>query len=501
MIDSPDATVPPAIRRYIPLLVYAAIILVILVIPLKIIGYGYLPIYDDALPDAAKAVSGKPWQDILVLKSSYTMDHHIGWHTLLRQAHLLTHWNTENLALFSVVALFVLFGLSALPWLKRPEAWLATLTLLVAAGGSPYIVRYMVGRPFMVSFFALLSLLFFWQRQRDAKPSWRSVAAIATLIGLAVLLHGIWYFWVLPVAAFFLARQYYWGIAVAIGWIVGTLVAALLTGHPITYLVEAVQLALSVMGKHAFQRTLVSELQPIGSNLFPLLALGALIVLRHFTGRTTHPLHRDPTFWLACLGWVLGFKASRFWEEWGAPALMVLATIELQALFETRFPIDSLKRLGLTCGLAITLFLAATNDSDDRWTFNLTTKYLNHDDPELAGWLPEKGGIFYDVDMFFFYQTFFRNPNAEWKYLVGFEPALMPDEDFETYKAILWSNRDPKAYIPWLKKMRPEDRIAMRSGAPPQIPNLEWKYADDIWIGRLPRSNGSPTAGARLPLQ
>jgi hypothetical protein len=196
---------------------------------------------------------------------------------------------------------------------------------------------------------------------------------------------------------------------------------------------------------------------------------------------------------------VLGFKASRFWEEWGAPALMVLSTVELQALLETRLPIDSLKRLAITCGLAITLFLAATNDSDDRWTFNLTTKYVSKEDPELTGWLPEKGGIFYDVDMFFFYQTFFRNPNAEWKYMVGFEPALMPDDDFETYKAILWSNRDPRAYAPWVKKMRPEDRLAIRSAGPPQIPNLEWRYACDLWIGRLPRLNGRPNAATPVP--
>src|SRR5512143_552955 len=94
-----------AIQRYVPLLVYAIVILVILVIPLKIISEGYLPIYDDALPDAAKAVSGKSWPEILVLKSSYTMDHHIGWHTLLRQIHLLTKGDAEDLVLMSVVGL------------------------------------------------------------------------------------------------------------------------------------------------------------------------------------------------------------------------------------------------------------------------------------------------------------------------------------------------------------------------------------------------------------
>ena len=49
------------LRRYVPLAAWAIILLLLLVIPLKIIGYGYLP-SDDALRHAAKAVSGKTWQ-------------------------------------------------------------------------------------------------------------------------------------------------------------------------------------------------------------------------------------------------------------------------------------------------------------------------------------------------------------------------------------------------------------------------------------------------------
>ena len=40
-----------ALRRYVPLAVWAIVILVILAIPLKIIGYGFLP-GDDALRHA-----------------------------------------------------------------------------------------------------------------------------------------------------------------------------------------------------------------------------------------------------------------------------------------------------------------------------------------------------------------------------------------------------------------------------------------------------------------
>ena len=126
--DNSDSSNFAALRRYVPLAVWGMVILVVLAIPLKIISYGFLP-PDDGLRHAAKAVSGKPWSDILVLNQTYQIDHEYGWNLLLEKIHLWKDWNAETLVVFSVVALFLLAGGSALPWLKRPEAWLAVLML------------------------------------------------------------------------------------------------------------------------------------------------------------------------------------------------------------------------------------------------------------------------------------------------------------------------------------------------------------------------------------
>jgi hypothetical protein len=196
---------------------------------------------------------------------------------------------------------------------------------------------------------------------------------------------------------------------------------------------------------------------------------------------------------------VLGFKTIRFWADWGWPALMVLTTCDLQLLLEARFAADSLKRLALTGGLAAMTYLAATNDYGSRWTQNLTWSYLTQDNPDLNGWLPDHGGVFYTADMTVFYQTFFKNPNADWRYILGYEPALMPDEDFKVYHSILWNFGDAKAYKPWVDKMRLQDRLVLRGGrgSPPNIPQLEWEYGvSGIWIGRLPRI---PQSGTPLP--
>src|ERR1700734_4023632 len=119
-----------AFTRYVPAISWAIVLFVLLAIPFKITGYGYLP-GDDALRHAAKAVSGKPWSEILVLGPAFHFDTNFGWHWLLREIYLSTNWSTEGLVLFAVIALFVMLGWSAMACPKRAEAWLAAMILIL----------------------------------------------------------------------------------------------------------------------------------------------------------------------------------------------------------------------------------------------------------------------------------------------------------------------------------------------------------------------------------
>src|ERR1700720_4110804 len=62
-------------KRRVPLAAWLVVVITLLLVPLKIIGYGYLPA-DDALRHAAKAVSGKPWSEILVMRNDFAIDQH-----------------------------------------------------------------------------------------------------------------------------------------------------------------------------------------------------------------------------------------------------------------------------------------------------------------------------------------------------------------------------------------------------------------------------------------
>src|SRR5580765_7874943 len=116
--------------RYVPLAAWIVVILTVLLIPVKIIGYGYLPA-DDAVRHAAKAISGKPWSEILVMRSDFALDPHPGWHVVLGAIHSMQGGNAESLVIASIVGLMLLVSLAVLPWFRRPEAWLAVLLVAI----------------------------------------------------------------------------------------------------------------------------------------------------------------------------------------------------------------------------------------------------------------------------------------------------------------------------------------------------------------------------------
>jgi len=482
-----DFELPERFRRYVPPAVWLLVALVILAIPLKIIGYGYLP-GDDALRHVAKAVSGKPWPEILVVGDNFKIDHNLGWHAILSAVHRTLGWNTEGLIVFSVVILSIIVNGAMLPWLKRPEAWLAALLPAMIISDVPQ--RLMLGRPFILTIAVLMTILF---AQQTRKPSAGMFVLITALMTACTFVHGVWYLWVLPLAAFLFAGQFGWTALLAGAWLTGVGLAALLTGHPADYLTQALQMAVNSVGLHLTNRTEATELQPFSGEILSVLLVGALVGLRSLAKLDAPPLARNPAFWLVCGCWILGFRVSRFWEDWGWPALLVWVALDVQLLLVAKLAADSLRRFWLALILSAATFLCVTSDLGARWTQALTWQFLTPANPDVGNWMPDQGGVLYTVDMTIFYQTFFANPHGDWRYILGYEPALMPPEDFATYQKILWNGGDVKGYAPWVAKMKPADRLVVRGDngggtGHPNIPQLEWKYAvSGIWIGRTPR--------------
>jgi len=489
--------VPPSIKRYIPLFSWLVAALTLILIPAKILGSGYLP-GDDALRHAAKAVSGKAWSEILVMRSGFEIDPHAGWHVILGAIHRWQGGNAETLVVISCFGLMLLVGVSALPWFRWPEAWLAGL--LAGSIFVPlFVTRLMMGRPYLLSMAVFITLLLLWSRVENRRPRTGELLATIVLIAAAAWIHGSFYLFGIPAVGILLAGR--WRQSVWFGgcWLVGSFLGASLTGHPVQFLYQWIRLLFEAFGTHAFSRQLVGEFQPSDGDWAMVLAVAAMLLWRSRSPDWKPKDLVDPIFLTGVLGWVLGLKVIRFWWDWGLPAMVLWMALEFQKQCEAYLGRESLRRPLIAAGLAASLLFGTTSDAHSRWTWNLTKQYISPDDPQLAGWLPGDNGVCYAADMFFFYETFFKNPTAPWRYVLGFEPGLMRPEDLDVMHKVQWNLGDVSFYKPWVAKMRPNDRLFIRASwtetSPPRIPELEWRLAPNkVWIGRLRAATNAPPA-------
>ena len=475
-------------KRFIPLMIFCIAITVIICIPLRVMSYGFIP-SDDAMRHTAKAVSGKSWDQILVLRPEFKIDPSPGWHAILEAIYRMTGCDQDTLMLFSVAALFILFCLIPAFSLDYPETWLVSLLAMVVM--APYMaIRLLSGRPYLFPMSGILLLCFLWPRLKEKKAPYAVMGVLTAIFALSTWIHGSWYLFALPILCFFISREWKSGIRLTICAIIGVITGACLTGSPYLFLRQEIIHMSLVFGSASSSRLLVTELQPFSGEPMMVLFILGMLVWRKIRGKWDARVVYNPIFILAAAGWVLGFIAYRFWLDWGITASIFWIATELNAVFKEKMPFGSRRRALLALAISCVLFLAMTADIGSRWTRNLTTEYLSQDDTSYAGWLPEPGGIIYSNDMTLFFQTFFKNAKAPWRYMLGFEAAMMPADDVAIFRKIQWNFSMNRAFEPWVKKMRPQDRLIIRGAynAPPDIAGLEWRYAvANTWIGRLPK--------------
>jgi hypothetical protein len=432
------------------------------------------------------------------------MDHNPGWHWLLQQVNRRTGLGPDALVTVSVLGLFVVALVLPGFGLRRPEAWAGAL-LICQMVFPTLIARVMLGRPFALTIGIVLALLLLWRRPDEEKPSWALLAGTTCLLAISAWMHGAWYLFGLVICAFVLAGQCRSAAWLAGCWVSGTLLGALATGHPFAFLWNALRIVFNAFSGDVLQRMLVTEFWPSDGNVIALLAIVVLLFWRSSSGRWTWACVNNPIFILVVLGWILGLRVARFYADWAAPALLLWMALELAEHLGRLIREDAPQRLAVAVALSLSLVFATTADAGGRWTNSLSIEFLSAEDPEMAPWLPEADGVMYAADMTVFYQTFFKNPHAPWRYILGFEPTFMPPEDLKIYRNIQRNFGAYKAYGPWVNKMRPEDRLVIRAGASaaPTVPGLEWHYtARDLWLGRKPRpepvaaSAPEPVAGS-----
>ncbi|MBF0216279.1 MAG: hypothetical protein HQL30_04715 [Candidatus Omnitrophica bacterium] len=476
-------------------IVFLIVALALLIIPIRVLGYGYFP-PDDVRRHAAKVVNGKPWNEILVLRKDIKTDSHPGWHAILSVVRTLTRWDVDQLMIFSIIALFICYCIVMPLRLRFPEVWLLTLVIISVA--DPRLIKILLqGRPYIITMSSLLVIFFLWDRLKEDDPPRKVTIGIVSAVAASVCIHASWYLFVLPIAALFIAREWKACSKFSLLVLAGIAIGATLTLNPFAFLGQTFFHMVRIFTGGEEKGVMAEEFRPSDGDQFMVVAILGLLAWRYMRGKWDPKKVDNPVFILGVMGWILAFTAKRFWFEWGVPAFSFWIAHELQESFaemDMRKKIGDVQRIFMTLTFAVVLFLSVTNDVDSRWTKAAHRRYLDLNDPAVKEWLPAEGGVIYNSGMDVFFDTFRKNPRAPWRYQVGFEAAMMPDDDLKIYRYIRQAQRSDESLRNWVKKMTAKDMMIIRrtgpmAGAAPKIPELEWRsFPGGYWIGRLPRA-------------
>jgi hypothetical protein len=313
-------------------------------------------------------------------------------------------------------------------------------------------------------------------------------------------MYSAWYLLVLPIAAFVAARQWRGALRLTACIVLGVLVGALFTGTPLLLLASAVEHVHRVFTGPVPRISLVGELQPLREGWPLALVALAILISRRMRTQSNLVLLRSPPLLLALISCALGLHVSRFWDDWGVPALAAWMTTEFDDLLALRMDGASWRRTGFAIIVACVLYMDVTSDSEGRWSDGSTAWDLSPVMDNCPEWLPDPGGILYSYDMRLFYDTFFRYPHGWWRYSLGFEPSMMPEDNLRVYADIMATRCSYASFAPWVRKMTPADRLVLTKHPPrtPAIPQLEWRcFGADLCIGRLPRREGAQAGEIR----
>ncbi len=149
-------------------------------------------------------------------------------------------------------------------------------------------------------------------------------------------------------------------------------------------------------------------------------------------------------------------------------------------------------RIKYSMGIYVLLlfFFLSTHDGLGRYSKNaIETMPIDFNRTELVDWVPESGGIFFNDNVDFVFSQYYWNPNVKYSYFYP-NSFLISEKEKENILNIkrMIDNKEtplPDYYREWVDQMRPIDRL-ITSKKINGLEKIEWlQCGRKIWIGRL----------------
>ena len=470
----------------------------LLYIPFKILSYGWTPM-DDATRHVAFSTIDAKWSDIVVIDEKLGSDHNPGWHAVLKFLYKHCGFDKTDLMFFSVGGLFVLINLCGILVSPSPICWCLALLIFSNTEGNLYY-RMLLGRPYILSCAATLILMHVWSvcLKNDSevwsRKAWVKYTITVLILTLCVWIHGSWYlFLLIPISFFLCGRTLEAFIQTGLIFL-STILGAVLSGDFYEFMYFHFVATFQIFSEPTYNWLLVTEFASGKQSLYSAIWVALIIGFCYARGKLKFKdLTEDPVFILMLLSWLCGIAIRRFWLDWGIIALLLWTVYRIGDLIDSAYSLRQPRvRYSLALFIVVAMTLTFTNDEGGRYTKDANLQaidFFSEDvKEELKGWEPKPGGIVYSDTMTVFYKHFYEYPTAPWKYILGFESAIMPKEDRQILRNIGYSQL-PDDYLPWINKMTDKDRLILFS-VPGKFPQLEWKRGNRFfWIGRLKQAS------------
>ena len=458
---------------------------VFIIIPFKIIWKGFLP-NDDANRHVAYAISDHKWSDVLEITPGLESDHNVGWHKILRFIYKCFRINKKDLLIISIIGLFFLFNLTGCLVSPNSAAWPITLIALFLFEAS-LIQRSILGRPFIISNIATLILLKLWFIKDLEIKNWLKYFISMLVLVLAVWIHGTWYTFLILPTALLLSGQIKRSINLTLCILVSTVIGAFLTGEIKEFLYFHYAATLNIFSEKIYNWQLVTEFAEGNVRLLWMIPTIFIIILLIISKKLKlNDLSKDPIFIMILLTWMLSIKVVRFWVDWGTVALTFWLSLKLSELIKD---MESAKKpllrrtFFVLIAITVTILIPSSNWNNKKERNSFIVDFSKK---EFEAFKPVEGSIIYNDSMRHFYYQYYADPEGKYKYVLGFEPAIMLEDNRKTFRDILYSRFHYKAYKPWVDKLTKKDRLFASNDLSKNYPQLDWiKASDKFYIGKL----------------
>ncbi|NLM17263.1 MAG: hypothetical protein GX221_06060 [Candidatus Riflebacteria bacterium] len=454
---------------------------------------------DDALRHAAHSLHERSDSEILLMRSEYTFDHNFGWHCFLRGIRKLFNFNQRQVLYFSIIFLYLLFHVAGIISSPHPMAWYFSFTL-ASCFFLVYAPNLTIGRPFMVSTSAIILLLRLWCVDKE-KIAFKHLLTASFIILLAVCwLHGSWYLFLLFPLSFALAGRLKDSVSLLLLLLAAAIAAGVFSGDAAGYFNFHFNVTKKIFAERALDKQLVTEFQPLQSFwrhiFFVVVLFIPMLALKSLDWRK---LYKDPAFIMWFISYLGAYKVSRFWRDWAVPALLFWLAWQFYALYP-KFTVLKNKKLMAFLIAFLGLFTWVVNSPEKSLSLKpLPAKEVGCDfsSPENISWKPGTDGIVYALEMGVYYSNYFRYPFGDWKYYLGFEQEVMPEENLKLMREIS-GNFTADNLKKWINIMKPADRLifskeyfdnyfvtSSEQKNPLEIDTLAWKKIGEYYVGKL----------------